>query len=59
MLLPGSHIPFYEPGHISAEKPDYLLVLPWNLADEIANQQVVIRNWGRKFVTAISDLQVF
>ena len=58
-LLPGSHIPVYAPEHISEEKPDYLLILPWNLADEIANQQDIIRGWGGKFVTAIPDLRVF
>lgn len=59
MLLPGSHIPVYAPEHISAEKPDYLLILPWNLSDEIANQQAAIRDWGGKFVTVIPDFRVF
>lgn len=59
MLLPGSHIPVFAPERIATEEPDYLLVLPWNLADEIAGQQAGIRGWGGRFVAAIPELRVF
>lgn len=58
-LLPGTHAPIVDPSHISEAKPDYLLILPWNLADEIAEQHKEIRDWGGKFVTAIPDLRIF
>ena len=58
-LLPGSYIPVYAPERILAEEPDYLLILPWNLADEIADQQAAVRGWGGQFVTAIPELRVF
>ena len=59
MLLPGSHIPIHAPECIGEAKPDELLILPWNLADEIAEQQAAIRDWGGRFVTAIPELRVF
>lgn len=58
-LLPGIHAPIVDPSQINEAKPDYLLILPWNLADEISLQHEQIRNWGGKFVTAIPDLRVF
>ena len=58
-LLPGSHIPVLAPDHIAQARPDYLLILPWNLAEEIAAQQAGIREWGGRFVTAVPELRVF
>jgi SAM-dependent methyltransferase len=58
-LLPGSRIPVVPPERIQERKPDYVLILPWNLRDEIAEQLACIREWGGRFVTAIPDLQVF
>jgi SAM-dependent methyltransferase len=55
---PGTHIPIHHPDRIMSEKPDYLLILPWNLKDEIMGQMAGIRAWGGKFVVAIPDLQV-
>ncbi len=57
-LLPGSHLPILAPAMIATIKPDYLVILPWNLADEIMPQMAMIREWGGKFVTAIPDLRI-
>jgi hypothetical protein len=57
-LLPGSRIPVRPPEAIVAEKPDYVLILPWNLKDEVTEQNAAIRAWGGKFVTAIPELRV-
>jgi len=57
-LLPGSRIPVRGPDAIFAEKPDYVLILPWNLRDEISGQLAAIRGWGGKFVTAIPEIEV-
>ncbi len=58
-LLPGSRIPVISPGALLDMKPDYVLILPWNLKEEIADQLSTIRSWGGKFVTAIPDLRIF
>jgi 2-polyprenyl-3-methyl-5-hydroxy-6-metoxy-1,4-benzoquinol methylase len=58
LLLPGSHIPIHPPEKILAEKPDYLLILPWNLRDEICTQMQQIRTWGGKFVLPIPTLTI-
>jgi hypothetical protein len=47
------------PEDMLALKPEYVLILPWNLKDEIAAQLEVIREWGGRFVTAIPELAVF
>ena len=54
-LLPGSHIRIFAPEHITETRPDYLLVLPWNIKDEIMSQMRVIKNWGGKFVIPIPE----
>ena len=58
-LLPGSRIPVTSPDEMLALKPDYVLILPWNLKDEIAGQLSELRSWGGQFVTAIPDLAIF
>jgi len=58
-LLPGSRIPVYPVEEIAGRKPDYVIILPWNLKDEIVRQMDGIRAWGGRFVTAIPDLKVF
>lgn len=58
LLLPGSRIPVFAPEHVSAEKPDYLLILPWNLKDEIIAQMQHIRAWGGHFVVPIPQLEI-
>lgn len=57
--LPGSKIPIQAPEQIATDRPDYLLILPWNLRAEIAAEQSCIQTWGGQFVTAIPKLQVF
>jgi len=51
--LPGVHIPILGPEKMMETKPDYVLILPWNLKDEVAEQMKQIRTWGGKFVVAI------
>lgn len=56
--LPGSRIPIYAPDRIDRTRPDYLLILPWNLRDEIMEQMRGIRAWGGQFVVPIPTLTV-
>lgn len=58
-LLPGTHIPIYAPEKIAHTKPDYVLILPWNLKDEIASQLNYIRDWGGQFVVAIPATKIW
>ena len=57
-LLPGSRIPIRAPQDIFEERPDYVLILPWNLRDEITSQLAAIRDWGGRFVTAVPAIHV-
>jgi C-methyltransferase C-terminal domain/Putative zinc binding domain/Methyltransferase domain len=57
-FLPGTHIPIYPPEHIARTKPDYILVLPWNLRDEISKQLGYVRSWGGRLVFPIPALEV-
>jgi 2-polyprenyl-3-methyl-5-hydroxy-6-metoxy-1,4-benzoquinol methylase len=57
--LPGTHIPIYHPDRIRETKPDYVLILPWNLKDEIMAQLQYIREWGGRFVVPIPKLTVY
>jgi SAM-dependent methyltransferase len=59
MHLPGSHIPIYHPDKIRETKPDFVLILPWNIKDEIMGQMSFIREWGAKFVVAIPSRKLF
>jgi SAM-dependent methyltransferase len=52
-FLPGTHIPIYNPDRIRETKPDYVVILPWNLKDEIMTQLSYIREWGGRFVVPI------
>ena len=58
MFLPGTHIPIYAPEKIFETKPDYLVILPWNLKEEIIEQMSSIRQWGGKFVLPIPEATV-
>jgi 2-polyprenyl-3-methyl-5-hydroxy-6-metoxy-1,4-benzoquinol methylase len=58
MFLPGTHIPIYEPERIAETKPDYVLVLPWNLREEISAQLSYVRSWGGRLVFPIPALEV-
>lgn len=57
--LPGIHIPIVKEDEITIFKPDYVVLLPWNLKDEISIQLNYIRNWGGKFVVAVPEINVF
>ncbi len=57
-FLPGSHIPIYHPDRIREAKPDYVIVLPWNLKDEIVKQLAFIRDWSGKFVIPIPRVTI-
>jgi len=59
LFLPGTHIPIMAPDYIKQTKPDYLLILPWNLKAEIMEQAAFIRQWGGKFVVPIPEVQVY
>ena len=59
LYLPGTHIPIKDPEIIQKMKPDYLLILPWNLKDEIMSQMSFIREWGGKFVVPIPEVKVY
>jgi SAM-dependent methyltransferase len=56
--LPGSHIPILPPDAIRAAQPDLVLILPWNLKDEIAEQLAYVREWGGRFVVRTPRLEV-
>ena len=56
--LPGSRIPIDKPDRVFAEQPDYVLILPWNLTDEIVSQMSGIRAWGGKFVVPVPEAVV-
>ena len=58
-LLPGTRIPVRAPEEVLQARPDYVLILPWNLKDEIAGQMAAIRDWGGQFVVPIPVLEVF
>jgi hypothetical protein len=57
-LLPGSHIPIVAPERLREVRPDYLIILPWNLAAEVQENCAMLQTWGGKFVTAIPELKV-
>jgi hypothetical protein len=58
-FLPGTHIPVYQPDRIFETRPDYVVILPWNLRDEISTQMAGIAEWGGRFVAPIPDVEVF
>ena len=57
-FMPGSRIPIVSEAHLRAHKPSHVLILPWNLKDEVMAQLSYIRDWGGQFVTAVPHLQV-
>ncbi|MDI9640291.1 class I SAM-dependent methyltransferase [Oscillatoria amoena NRMC-F 0135] len=58
LWLPGTHIPIYSPEKIFETKPDYVLILPWNLQGEITQQMAGIRQWGGQFTIPIPQIQI-
>jgi SAM-dependent methyltransferase len=57
-VLPGTHIPIYHPDRIRETKPDYVVILPWNLKDEIVEQLKFIREWGGQLVVPIPEFKI-
>ena len=58
-FLPGTRVPIHAPDMIKTTKPDYVLILPWNLRTEIMSQMAHIREWGGKFVVPIPEVKVY
>lgn len=56
--LPGSCIPIVSPEQLAERKPDYVLILPWNIAEEVRAQEQRVRDWGGRFVVAIPSLTI-
>jgi cyclopropane fatty-acyl-phospholipid synthase-like methyltransferase len=59
LFLPGTRIPIHHPDRIFETHPDYVLILPWNIKDEIMAQMAGVRGWGGRFVTAVPSVNVY
>ena len=57
-FLPGSHLPVVKEERIKELRPDYVIILPWNIKDEIVKQLKYIRDWGGRFVIPISEVTI-
>jgi hypothetical protein len=57
-FLPGTHIPVFAPERIAETRPDYIVILPWNLKEEIVSQLEYVRQWGAQFVIPIPRLAI-
>jgi hypothetical protein len=58
-FLPGTHIPIHPVEKIAQEKPDYVVILPWNLREEISAQLEYVREWGGHLVVPLPSLDIF
>ena len=58
-FMPGSHIPIFTPEEMRKRRPDYVVILPWNIADEVIKSNSFVREWGGKFVVAVPELRIF
>ena len=58
LRLPGTHLPIYAPERVFETRPDYLMILAWNIKDEVMDQMQAIRSWGGKFVIPIPELSI-
>jgi len=58
LFMPGSRIPIVDEAHLKRERPDYVLILPWNLKTEVMSQLAYIREWGGRFVWAVPGIEV-
>ena len=56
--LPGTHIPILPPSVLRERRPDYVLILPWNIADEVLAQHGYVKEWGAQFVVAVPELRI-
>ena len=57
-FMPGSHIPILPPAALAERKPDYVVILPWNISAEVMQQQSCVKEWGGRFVVFIPELKV-
>jgi len=57
-FLPGSRIPIVAEVQLKQTRPDYVLILPWNLRTEVTEQLAYIREWGGRFVTSVPALEI-
>jgi len=57
-FMPGSRIPIVEEGWLKQDKPDFIVIFPWNLKDEIKQQLNYVRDWGGRFVIAIPEMTI-
>lgn len=58
-FMPGSHVPILPPDQLRVHKPDYVVILPWNIADEVVKANHFVREWGGQFVVAVPALRIF
>lgn len=58
-FMPGSHIPILPPAELKARKPDFVVILPWNIADEVVATNGFVRDWGGQFVVSVPELRIF
>jgi hypothetical protein len=59
MFLPGTHIPIHPVERLAEERPDYVVIMPWNLRTEITAQLDYVRGWGGQFVVSLPRLEIF
>jgi len=57
-FMPGNHLPIHHPAELARQKPDWVVILPWNIAAEVLQQQEQIKSWGGKFVIAVPAMKV-
>jgi hypothetical protein len=57
-FMPASHIPIVPPAYMQEHRPDFVLILPWNIASEVRHQLADLKKQGVRFVTAVPDLQI-
>jgi SAM-dependent methyltransferase len=57
-FMPGSHMPIYHPSELAKQKPDWVVILPWNIAAEVMQQHEQIKSWGGQFVIAVPEVKV-
>jgi hypothetical protein len=57
-FMPGNHIPIHPPEELAKRKPDWVVILPWNIAPEVVQQQSQVKSWGGRFVVAVPEVKV-
>jgi hypothetical protein len=58
LFLPGTHIPIKCPTQINIDQPDYVLILPWNIKEEIIEQMSHIKSWGGEFIVVVPEVEI-